>query len=125
MIRHVRTDDAPPPAGHYSQATVHGGVVYVAAQLPLDPKTREIVSQDAKEQTLQVLDNIEAILDSAGSSLGNLLKVTIYVSDITLWATVNEAYAERLGPHQPARSVVAAKELKAGAHVIMDAIAAC
>jgi 2-iminobutanoate/2-iminopropanoate deaminase len=105
-MRFVQTAHAPRPAGHYSQALVHGGVVYVAGQLPIDPNWPDAPHGSVEEQVVRVLRNVEAILHAAGSDLESLLAVTIYVTDIALWPRVNATYAEVLGGHRPARTVV-------------------
>ena len=122
-MRLVETSYAPRPAGHYSQAVVHGGLVFVAGQLPIDPAgTRP--AGDVEEQTEQTLRNVEAILRAAGTTLDRLLSVTVYVADIALWPRVNAAYARVLGAHRPARAVVPVKELHHGWLVEIQAVAA-
>lgn len=120
----VQTPDAPAPAGHYSQATVHRGVVYVAGQLAIDPQTGEKKLGSIEEQTEQTLKNVGAILTAAGSDLSRVLKMTIYISDINLWGAVNEVYARVLGAHRPARAVVPTQELHYGFLIEIDAVAA-
>jgi len=120
----VSTPNAPAPAGHYSQAIVHGGVVYVAGQLPIDPQTGEKRTGPIEEQAEQALKNVAAILRAAGSGLDRVLKVTVYVSDITLWDRVNAVYARVFGDHRPARAVVPTRELHYGFQVEIEAIAA-
>ncbi len=120
----IQTDRAPAPAGHYSQAVVHNGTVYIAGQLPIDPETGEKCLGSIEEQTEQVLKNVTAILDAAGSGLDRVLKVTIYVSDISLWGGVNAVYAKFFGDHRPARVVVPTRELHHGFLIEVEAIAA-
>ncbi len=120
----VETPHAPHPAGHYSQAVVHGGLVFVAGQLPHDVAHPGRPAGDAEEQTERALRNVEAILEAAGSGLDRLLSVTVYVADITLWPRVNAAYARVLGAHRPARAVVPVKELHHGYLVEVQAVAA-
>lgn len=120
----IQTDRAPAPAGHYSQAVVHNGTVYIAGQLPIDPETGEKCLGSIEEQTEQVLKNVAAILDAAGSGLDRVLKVTIYVSDISLWGGVNAVYAKFFGDHRPARVVVPTRELHHGFLIEVEAIAA-
>ena len=120
----VSTPNAPAPAGHYSQAIVHGGVVYVAGQLPIDPQTGEKRTGSIEEQAEQALRNVAAILRAAGSGLDQVLKVTVYVSDITLWDRVNAVYARAFGDHRPARAVVPTRDLHYGFQVEIEAIAA-
>jgi 2-iminobutanoate/2-iminopropanoate deaminase len=124
MIQTVTTTDAPLPAGHYAQATVHNGVVYVAGQLPIDPYTGEKKSGAIEEQAEQALRNVAAILAVAGSDLAHVLKVTVYITDIDLWGRFNVVYARFFGVHKPARAVVPIKELHHGCLVEIDAIAA-
>ncbi len=123
-IKSVLPPNAPTPAGHYSQAIIHHGLVYVAGQLPIDPATGEKKLGSIEEQTEQTLSNIRAILQAAGSDLDRVLKMTIYISDITLWGKVNEVYARVMGGHRPARAVVPVKDLHYGFQIEIEAIAA-
>ena len=123
-MRTLETPNAPRPAGHYSQAIVHDGLVFVAGQLPFDPKTTEKHVGTIEEQTEQALKNIAEILKTAGSDLGHVLKTTVYISDITLWGRVNTVYAKAFGEHRPARAVVPIKELHFGYQIEIEAIAA-
>jgi len=119
----IATDNAPAPAGHYSQAVVYGGLVYVSGQLPGVPGGGG-PPKGIAAQTRQALANLEAVLKSAGSSLDRVLKVTVYVSDISLWEKVNAEYARVFGDHRPARAVVPTRELHYGFLVEIDAVAA-
>jgi len=123
-IRYIRTTDAPIPAGHYSQATVHDGVVYVAGQLAIDPVTGERKLGSIEEQTERTLRNVEAVLKAAGSDFSRVLKMTVYVADIELWGAVNATYARIMGDHKPARAIVPTKDLHHGFLIEIDAIAA-
>lgn len=123
-IQSVLTPNAPKPGGHYSQAIIHNGLIYVAGQLPIDPATGEKQLGSIEEQTEQVLANLRAILEAAGSNLGRVLKTTVYVSDIELWGKVNEIYARTFGEHCPARALVPVKELHYGFKIEIEAIAA-
>jgi len=120
----VSTPDAPRPKGHYSQAMVHGGLVYVAGQLATDPSNPEGDVGDAGAQTRLIFKNIAAILDAAGSSLDRLLQVTIYVTDGEFWSEVNQAFADALGDHRPTRAIIPIAALPPGKHVEIVAIAA-
>ena len=122
-MRSISTPDAPKPAGHYSQAVVHAGMVYVAGQLPLDPTTGKLVPGDIAVQTERTLRNVEAVLEAAGSDLDRLVSVTIFVTDVALWPQVNEVYAKVLGDHRPARAVVPVLPLRHGALLEIQAIA--
>lgn len=123
-MKAISTPSAPQPAGHYSQAIVHDGLVFVAGQLPLDPRTTEKRVGTIEEQTEQALKNIAEILKAAGSDLSHVLKTTVYISDIALWGRVNTVYAKAFGEHRPARAVVPVKELHFGYQIEIEAIAA-
>lgn len=120
----VTTERAPRPAGHYSQAIVHAGMVYVAGQLPIVPGQSTHRVGSIAEQTEQVLRNVEAVLQAAGSGLDRVVQMTIYVSDISQWGEVNATYARVMGEHRPARAVVPVKDLHHGYQIEVQAIAA-
>ena len=122
-IRTVLTDQAPAPGGHYSQAVVYNGMVFVAGQLAIKANGERVLDS-IEVQTEQALANVAAILRAAGSDLSRLLKVTIYVSDIDLWGTVNQVYARVMGEHRPARAIVPVKDLHYGFQIEIEAIAA-
>jgi 2-iminobutanoate/2-iminopropanoate deaminase len=123
-MEEVSTPEAPLPAGHYAQAVVHGGLVYVSGQLPIDPETGEKRTGSIEEQTSQALENVAAILRAANSGLDRVVKTTVYVADIELWGRVNEVYAAVFGPHRPARAVVPTRDLHYGFQIEIEAIAA-
>lgn len=123
-ITPVHTQDAPTPAGHYSQAVIYNGLVFVAGQLAIDPQTGEKRLGSIEEQTEQALKNVGEILKAADSDLSRVLKMTVYISDISLWGRVNEVYARVMGEHRPARAVIPTKELHHGFLIEIDAIAA-
>ncbi|MFA6166610.1 MAG: RidA family protein [Gemmatimonadaceae bacterium] len=120
----VSTSEAPTPAGHYSQAIVHNGCVYVAGQLPIVPGQKEHRVGTIEEQTAQVFANIAAVLKTADSDLSRILQVTVYVSDMELWGRFNTAYARLMGEHRPARAVVPVNALHYGYHIEVQVIAA-
>jgi len=120
----ITTPSAPIPAGHYSQALVHNGCVYVAGQLPIVPGQTEHRVGTIEEQTAQVFANIRAILEAAGSGLSQMLQVTVYVSNMELWGRFNAAYAAIVGDHRPARAVVPVNALHYGYHIEIQVIAA-
>jgi 2-iminobutanoate/2-iminopropanoate deaminase len=120
----VSTPNAPQPAGHYAQAIVHNGLVYVSGQLPVDPATGERCTGSIEEQAEQALVNVRAILEAAGTDLNHVLKTTVYVSDISLWGRVNAVYSAFFGDHRPARAVVPTRELHYGFQIEIEAIAA-
>ncbi len=123
-IRTVQTEKAPIPAGHYSQAVVYNGLVFVAGQLAIDPETAEKRLGSIEEQTEQALKNVSEILKAAGSDMKLVLKMTVFVADIGLWEQVNKVYSRVMGEHRPARAVIPTKELSHGFLIEVDAIAA-
>lgn len=123
-IRPVVTPDAPAPGGHYSQAIVHGGLVYVSGQLPVVPGSPLATAAPFDVQARRALANLLAILKAAGSSPASLLKVSAYVVGVANWPAFNAVYAEMLGDAKPARSVITVPELHYGYLVEIDAVAA-
>ena len=123
-IKRITTPDAPAPAGHYSQATVYNGLVFVAGQLSIDPATGAHKIGSIEEQTQQALNNVHAILKAAGSDWSRVLKMTVYVADIGLWDAVNKVYGRILGEHRPARAVIPTGALHHGFLIEIDAVAA-
>ena len=123
-MKAILTPEAPIPAGHYSQAIVHDGLIYVSGLLPIDPRRAGFVPETIEEQTELTLRNVEAVLRSAGTSLNRLLQVTIYLSDLTLWDRVNTIYAKVLGTHRPARAIVPTLPLHFGCLIEIQVIAA-
>lgn len=124
-MRGVETRRAPAPVGPYSQAVVHGGLVIASGQVPLDPETGMLVSGDIEAQTARVLDNLGAVLEAAGTSLDNVLKTTVYVTDLSLFGRINDVYARYFTAEPaPARATVQVAALPLGAAVEIDAIAA-
>src|SRR5688572_1747114 len=123
-IKSVQTENAPSPGGHYSQAVVYNGLVYVSGQLSIDPRTGEKRLGSIEEQTEQVLNNISEILKAARSDLGRVLMMSVYISDIDLWGKVNEVYARVMGEHRPARAVIPTKDLHYGFLIEVAAVAA-
>ena len=123
-MKEILSKDAPQPAGHYSQAIEHQGLVYVSGQLPINPETKEKHVGSIEEQTEQALFNLEAILNKANSDKNHVLKVTVYISDIALWDRVNSVYASFFGDHRPARAIVPTRELHFGFQIEIEAISA-
>jgi len=122
-MKEIFTPKAPKPAGHYSQAVIHGNIIYVSGQLPIDPVTGEKRLGSIEEQTEQVLKNISEILIATGSDINHVIKTTVYISDIQLWDRVNEVYGKFFGKHRPARAVVPTKDLHHGFQIEIEAIA--
>jgi reactive intermediate/imine deaminase len=123
-MKALSTLGAPTARGHYSQAIVHDGIVYVAGQLPLVAGEPDRQLALFEEQARQVIDNVAVILLEAGSGIDLILKSTVYIADISHWPAFNAIYAEKLGAHKPARTVVPVAALHYGYLVEMDAIAA-
>ena len=120
----IFTENAPRPAGHYSQAIIHNDTVYVCGQLPIEPKSGEKRTGPIEEQAEQALQNIAGILKAAGSDVNHVLKVTVYIADMSLWERFNAVYARFFGEHRPARTMVPTPNLHFGFQVEIDAIAA-
>jgi len=120
----VATDGAPRAIGPYSQAVIHGGLIYTAGQIALDPATMEIVKGGIAEQTERVLDNLQAVLEAAGSDFAGVLKTTVFLRDMADFSAMNEVYARRFGSHRPARSTVAAAGLPRNVLVEIEVVAA-
>src|SRR5690349_24622521 len=123
-IKRINTENAPKAAGHYSQATVCNGFVFVAGQLSIDPDTGERKLGSIEEQTEQALANVHAILKSAGSDWDRVLKVNISIADLELWEPVNKVYARVLGENRPARAVISCGPLHYGFLIEIEATAA-
>ena len=123
-IRTIQTENAPIPAGHYSQAVVYNGLVFVAGQLAIDPHTGERKLGSIEEQTEQALKNVGEILKAAGSDLNLVLKMTVFVTDIGLWERVNKVYSRVMGEHRPARAVIPSRDLHHGFLIEIEAIGA-
>jgi 2-iminobutanoate/2-iminopropanoate deaminase len=123
MKKIISTADAPAAVGPYSQAVRVGSTIYCAGQIPLDPKTGQIVSNDISEQTRRVLDNITAVLKAEGVSFANIVKTTIFLTDLADFQTVNEIYATYFKQAPPARSTVQVPALPKGARIEIEAIA--
>ncbi|RJG11671.1 RidA family protein [Massilia cavernae] len=113
---------APAPAGHYSQATLAAGLVFVSGQLPLRPPSMEI-PEGIEAQLIQAMKNVEHILLAAGSSLAKLVSVQLFIADVSLWPEVNRVYAQIMRSSKPARTIVPVGALHYGALIEINAIA--
>ena len=120
----VNTNKAPKAIGPYSQAIEANGLIITSGQLPIDPATGEFAPGGIKEQTRQSLTNAKAILEEAGIGLGNVMKTTVFLSDMNDFAAMNEVYAEFFNEPCPARSAIAVKTLAKNALVEVECIAA-
>ena len=118
----IKTTNAPAAIGTYSQAVKVNGFLYASGQLGIDPATGELLP-DFKSQAIQVMKNVKGILEEAGLSFANVVKTTVFLSDISNFATLNEVYAQYFSEPYPARSAVAVKDLPKGGLVEMEIIA--
>ena len=123
-MKAINTEKAPKAIGPYSQAVEANGFVFCSGQLPVDPTTGEFVPGGVKEQTHQSLTNARNVLQAAGLDLNNVVKTTVFLSDMANFAEMNEVYAEFFSQPFPARSAVAVKALPKGALVEVECIAA-
>lgn len=123
MRKVITTDRAPGAVGPYSQAIVAGGFVWCSGQIALDPATGQMVQGEIEEETRQVLVNLRAVLDAAGSSMDRVVRATVYLADLSDFERVNAVYAESFGERPPARVCIEACGLPKGARVEIDAIA--
>lgn len=123
MKKIISTQKAPAAIGPYSQAIEINNMLFLSGQIPIDPETGEFVEGGIKEQTIQVFENIQAVLTAAGYDLGNIVKTTVFLADMSLFSEMNEVYAGRFTGDYPARSAVAVKELPRKALVEIEVIA--
>lgn len=121
-MRKISTDKAPAAIGPYSQAVLVNGLLYTSGQIPLDPVSGQVVEGGIKEQTLQVMKNLKAVLDEAGTSFENVIKTTCFIADMGDFAAFNEIYGEYF-TGRPARSCIAVKDLPKGVLVEVELIA--
>ncbi len=119
----ISSPDAPAAIGPYSQAIRSGDLVFLSGQVPIDPKTGELVTGDIAVQTERVLDNLSAVLAAAGCAFGDVVKTTIYLVELGDFQAVNATYAKRFTAAPPARATVQVSALPKGARVEIDAIA--
>lgn len=119
----IQTDSAPQAIGPYSQAIKANGLVFISGQIAIDPKTGQFIAGGIAEQTEQVLKNLAAVLEAAGSGLPSVLKTTVFLADMEEFATMNEIYGRFFTDEPPARSTVQAARLPRDARVEIDAIA--
>lgn len=124
MKKEISTAKAPSAIGPYSQAIQVGNLVYTSGQIPIDPDTGVFVEGGIREQTRQSLLNVKAILDEAGLTMGNVVKTTVFMADMSDFAEMNAVYAEFFSEPYPARSAVAVKTLPKGALVEIEVVAA-
>ena len=118
----INTERAPAAIGPYSQAVRSGDLIFLSGQIPLVPASMEMVSDSIEEQTHQVFKNLQAVAEAAGSDLNNAVKLTIYLTDLGQFQTVNEIMASYLQEPYPARATIQVSALPKGAQVEIDAV---
>ncbi|BCA96314.1 reactive intermediate/imine deaminase [Legionella antarctica] len=118
----INTKWAPEAIGTYSQAIRCGDTVYLSGQIPLDPKTMQICSEDIKLQISQVLDNLSAVCEAAGGTLANIVKLSVYLTDLSHFPLINDAMSRYFVEPYPARAAIGVSALPRGAQVEMDGI---
>jgi reactive intermediate/imine deaminase len=121
---HIYTENAPAAIGPYSQAVKVHQTVYLSGQIPLDPKTMKLVEGDIQQQARQVFANLQAVCEASGSDLSGIVKLNIFLTDLSNFAAVNEVMAELFQEPYPARAAIGVKELPMGAEVEMDGVVA-
>jgi len=122
-LESISTPGAPAAIGPYAQAIVSGGWVFTSGQIALDPRSGEVVPGGVAAQTDQVLRNLAAVLDASGGSLQDVVKTTVYLTDMADFQAMNEVYAQHMGAHRPARSTVAVAALPRGVAVEIEVVA--
>ncbi len=123
MIETVATDRGPKAIGPYSQAVRANGFVFLSGQIPIDPKTQQVVEGNASVQAERVLENLKAVVEAAGSSMQRVVKTTVFLADMNDFAAVNEVYSRYFVTHPPARSTVEVSRLPRNVRVEIDLIA--
>lgn len=122
-MKTISTTSAPAAIGPYAQGNIAGGLLFASGQIPLDPETGEIVGSTIEEQTAQVMKNVAAILEVAGTDFDHVVKTTCFLNDMNDFAAFNAEYAKSFGEVRPARSAVAVEKLPKGALVEVEVIA--
>lgn len=124
LKEYVKTNEAPAPIGPYSQAIIaEGKMIFTSGQIPLDPKTGQLAEADIRKQTRLVIENLKAVLVSAGSNLDRVVKTTVYLKDMNDFAAMNEVYAEYFSSGVPARTTVQVCRLPKDVMVEIDCVA--
>jgi 2-iminobutanoate/2-iminopropanoate deaminase len=120
---YIATNDAPHAIGPYSQAVRSGNLLFLSGQIPLDPKSGNLIEGDFSSQARRVFDNLRAVLRASGADFRNVTRATVYLTDLANFQVLNSIYAEYFGDHKPARSTVGVAQLPRGAAVEIDFIA--
>jgi reactive intermediate/imine deaminase len=121
-MQSINTQLAPEAIGTYSQAIACGNTVYLSGQIPLDPKTMQLCSEDIKQQIKQVIDNLSVVCEAAGGSLAQIVKLNVYLIDLSHFPLINEAMSQHFTEPYPARAAIGVAALPRGAQVEMDAV---
>jgi 2-iminobutanoate/2-iminopropanoate deaminase len=125
MKKIIQTENAPAPIGPYNQATIHNGTLYISGQIALNPKTGELVTANIEDETHQVMQNIKGILEAAGCTFENVLKCSVFVSDINMFGRINAIYGQYFNEETaPARELVQVANLPRFVNVEISVIAA-
>lgn len=122
-MKFIASDGAPKAIGPYSQAVIEGGWLYASGQIPLDPKTGELVRGSVEQSAERIFDNLQAVLAEAGARLADVVKVTVFLTKSEDFDALNAVYARRFGEHRPARSTVIVAALPKGAPLELDLVA--
>lgn len=122
-LRFLSTDKAPSAVGPYSQGVKAENLVFTSGQLPIDPKTGELSKGDIQKETRLCLENVKSVLESGHATIEDIIKVTVFVTDMNNFSSINEVYAEFFGDHKPARSLVEVARLPKDADIEIEAIA--
>ncbi|MGH9363921.1 MAG: RidA family protein [Thermoanaerobaculia bacterium] len=122
-MKFIASDGAPKAIGPYSQAVIEGGWLYASGQIPLDPKTGELVRGSVEQSAERIFDNLQAVLAEAGARLADVVKVTVFLTKSEDFPAMNAVYARRFGEHRPARSTVIVAALPKGAPLELDLVA--
>ena len=120
----IYTKNAPEPVGPYSQAVVYNGLVYCSGQIAIHPESGDLITESIQVETRQVLTNLSAVLDAAGSSLKQVIKVSVFVADISQFDSINEVYSEFFNESKPARALVEVSKLPKEVSIEVEAVAA-
>lgn len=119
----LATKKAPGAVGPYSQGVKAGNMIFTSGQLPINPETGELLTGDIQEQARRSLENVKAILESAGATLEDVVKVSVFVTDVSKFSLINEIYGEYFSNHKPARSLVEVSKLPLNGEIEIEAIA--
>lgn len=122
-LKIINTEKAPAAIGPYSQAIKADNMIFTSGQLHFNPESGELIKGDIQKLTRQCLENVKAILEEAGASLDDVVKVSIFITDMSKFPLINEVYGQYFNNHKPARSCIAVKDLPAGGEIEIEAIA--